>query len=1205
MTTDLGPDDVRTQADLANAMEAVRLRARMSYGGIAARSESWTTRISKATAKNITTGEKLPTESSLRAFLWACQVDSAVIDEWCTVLSRIRFDGEVDRSPEPVRAAALITPPEGEAWREFFSLPLFGRIMKSDAAMIFPAVRELVDDAISVLSAEYETGPAYTLHGVRHSVAVVRRLGQLLGADIKRLNAHEAGLLIVGSFFHDVGRVPGLPVEISASHVGRYLSSAGGTAPRWDQDSDAVPAPLVEDYCTWDRTRRLEEYLKRLPRQWFDWDGIPMRDLLGVVCAEQTRPSEKASSLATFPGVDLALCASLLRLATRLELCSLRSAQDIYRRLGIERRSEPRHSAEDIEWSGYVRRLTLVPRRHNADYVFEAEGIILRPVVEFDLRNLLAALREEFLDCHVSRTTWSDTWRKLPLPNTVEIAKLRGIGYTYEKLTFELVRDDVLELLGGTKLYGNPNVFVRELLQNAVDAVRLRRLLDPDHERGAVAVSCWEEGGSIWFRIDDNGIGMDLYAIRKYFLQVGRSYYNSDDLRRELRHLSAQRSRFGAISRFGIGVMSCFMLGDRIEVSTRKFDGRGERGTALRLSVDRREDFATLRREGQGDDPILAGPGVAALDFRATSGTTVAVRIDSAKHYVPPQVLLKHAAYFHFTAECALTLNGNEHVGVDLHKPIIERVTSVKRSLGKARKSEFTARHLGKVTIYAVPLDVTGSSSEPRVQGQLVAIVALPPAVRDQTLLHLLTPVKRSKLHPIIREALAATPVRVEASADLSSVSINCDWKEGTRELLAGLDLDDLPLNEEKRQDAVLQRLRKRFNDEFGDLDVRVMTYLGEGVHFEDEYEGFGLSKAVSRLRWWGHNGITLPVKKRYEYATDDLEEDFDDEIEFDYMKLPSSTTSTGGNVLLVGNIGFTDDLRPDLSLARDELEDIPFAMPAALLLALGRAIPAEVPEEVRNALLEFFRTSRLLESYETVDAGTVLDAVESIEGGWLDEPVLSTNGIEHTITQVVETAAIEPVELEFDKRALGYHRSTFTLVGTSLAQRWLNLRWSFADNSSGDGHIIAVPERNLMPAEVLRFFPPLTFMQYETGAELRVGEGPWNAAHPLCSWLISRGVEIRDRLPAYFDELREIFLRVTDGDFLYYAEEKHKQGLIDMNSIIEEYSVDDYLQDVDDVDEAEVSRVRLALIKVFVDRVIAAAPDLSPPREVTALPDA
>ena len=68
----------------------------------------------------------------------------------------------------------------------------------------------------------------------------------------------------------------------------------------------------------------------------------------------------------------------------------------------------------------------------------------------------------------------------------------------------------IITTLGGPKLYGNdPLVPLRELIQNALDAIKARRLLEgrPDGW-GEVEVSIRHSEGQDWLIVQDNGVGM-------------------------------------------------------------------------------------------------------------------------------------------------------------------------------------------------------------------------------------------------------------------------------------------------------------------------------------------------------------------------------------------------------------------------------------------------------------------------------------------------------------------------------------------------------------------------------------------------------------------------------------------------------------------------------------------------------------------------
>ena len=138
----------------------------------------------------------------------------------------------------------------------------------------------------------------------------------------------------------------------------------------------------------------------------------------------------------------------------------------------------------------------------------------------------------------------------------------------------------VIAALGGSKLYGDePWIALRELLQNALDAVRALRALGYLGEtEGEVEVRAEHaDGDDWWLHVTDTGIGMSRHVLTNVLLDFGNSLWRSDALRDELPGLA--KSGFDAVGQFGIGFYSVFMLGSQVRVTTRRFE-RSERDDA-------------------------------------------------------------------------------------------------------------------------------------------------------------------------------------------------------------------------------------------------------------------------------------------------------------------------------------------------------------------------------------------------------------------------------------------------------------------------------------------------------------------------------------------------------------------------------------------------------------------------------------------------
>ncbi|WP_407944821.1 HSP90 family protein [Paenibacillus albiflavus] len=112
-------------------------------------------------------------------------------------------------------------------------------------------------------------------------------------------------------------------------------------------------------------------------------------------------------------------------------------------------------------------------------------------------------------------------------------------------------------------LYSSPKVYVRELLQNATDAITARKHLDPTYS-GQVFVELSGSKEQPTMMIEDNGIGLTEADIHQFLAVIGHSSKIDSDF------LSTETSFIG---RFGIGLLSCFMVSNEIVVLTQSIHG--------------------------------------------------------------------------------------------------------------------------------------------------------------------------------------------------------------------------------------------------------------------------------------------------------------------------------------------------------------------------------------------------------------------------------------------------------------------------------------------------------------------------------------------------------------------------------------------------------------------------------------------------------
>ncbi|GAB3903156.1 HSP90 family protein [Kibdelosporangium lantanae] len=115
----------------------------------------------------------------------------------------------------------------------------------------------------------------------------------------------------------------------------------------------------------------------------------------------------------------------------------------------------------------------------------------------------------------------------------------------------------VIELLS-QHLYASPRVYVRELLQNAVDATTARGDVP-----GRIVVEPPEVTGDGTLRVTDNGIGLTEDEVHSLLSTLGRTSKRDE--------LGFARQDF--LGQFGVGLLSCFLVADRITVVSRSARG--------------------------------------------------------------------------------------------------------------------------------------------------------------------------------------------------------------------------------------------------------------------------------------------------------------------------------------------------------------------------------------------------------------------------------------------------------------------------------------------------------------------------------------------------------------------------------------------------------------------------------------------------------
>ena len=168
-----------------------------------------------------------------------------------------------------------------------------------------------------------------------------------------------------------------------------------------------------------------------------------------------------------------------------------------------------------------------------------------------------------------------------------------------KRIPFKVDIAGVIEIMG-TSLYSHPNTPVRELLQNAHDAIMRRRARDLSYH-GRIDVL--QDASARTLTFIDDGIGLSSNEAEDYLGTLGigitglikKGATDAFDISMH----SNKRDGSNLIGQFGIGLFSAFMLADKIVVESLRFEGEeavrweAGAGTDIELSTSDRTAVGT------------------------------------------------------------------------------------------------------------------------------------------------------------------------------------------------------------------------------------------------------------------------------------------------------------------------------------------------------------------------------------------------------------------------------------------------------------------------------------------------------------------------------------------------------------------------------------------------------------------------------------
>lgn len=449
-----------------------------------------------------------------------------------------------------------------------------------DEHLLSAKVIKIVTAVAPLLERVPENMPEFTLHDPNHSAKVAENMGKLIPDNtFKNLNVIEISLLILSAYLHDVGMTCSQDEKeniikgsedfgiLFKSDIDRYRKFNSYYEAKDHRNATFIEDQVFTEYLRRNHVERSAHYIKEHLSQGelaLTFHDIPFWKHLIAICDGHGQPVSMVANTSKWPRhtligeqiINIQYLTLILRLADILDLDPERTPKVIYDYIN------PKDPISILEWKKHR---SVIGYSINSDKIlFEAE--CTNPEVERALKQFMDWIELERRETMELLSKYHDDISRkyiLQLHEVIAKDRIRPDGsYISNDLKFQIDFQRVMDLLMGQRLYKSPIAALRELLQNSIDAIKIREELysnKTENFKPYIKIAINDQ----YLSVEDNGVGMDVSIFRNFFLQVGKSFYSSPAY-------YGRYSNVDITSEFGIGVLSTFMIAHSLVVESRR-----------------------------------------------------------------------------------------------------------------------------------------------------------------------------------------------------------------------------------------------------------------------------------------------------------------------------------------------------------------------------------------------------------------------------------------------------------------------------------------------------------------------------------------------------------------------------------------------------------------------------------------------------------
>jgi len=485
---------------------------------------------------------------------------------------------------------------------------LFKRLKKlekkefdSDSSPISSKItEELLKQARDILSRISQYLPDYTLHNIEHSYRVLENIESILPST-EKLNIIEIKILIYAVFLHDIGMTSDKIEEKLFTDYTKE-NDANKKEVLFDEyikkikKKNILDTNLINDfsqllkielskythtdyseYIRENHVHRSKMKLFLLKKNMnFEYKGVCLLNHIYDVILSHGLDFKDLKDENRYPieeiisnkKVNVLFISTLLRVGDLLDADISRTPKYVYDFFQFkDKKSE----------SKWEKNLSLVGKQIT-NYNVSFNYMSTSPEQERDIRRYIELVENQILK---TNKVLKYSSKKLNLSPIINLTVRNNGSYKSADKKITIEYDKVKKILMGLELYDNETMFLRELIQNARDACKLREFhckkLNIEYTP-KILISYDEEERLLV--VQDNGIGMDDEKINNFFIKIGNSSYSDENF--------YEKYKFHPIGHFGIGIFSAFMASNEIDVNSIRFkeDGFFDKPVNIKLKID-------------------------------------------------------------------------------------------------------------------------------------------------------------------------------------------------------------------------------------------------------------------------------------------------------------------------------------------------------------------------------------------------------------------------------------------------------------------------------------------------------------------------------------------------------------------------------------------------------------------------------------------